>query len=76
MGQIESLQVGNARCEEITAAVADFFPSLNQAVGADIEGVIGYNFLKRFAVTIDYPQHRILFRLPETPPNTGHARIV
>jgi hypothetical protein len=35
--------------------VADFFSMLSQAVGAKLDGIVGYNFLRDYKVVIDYP---------------------
>jgi hypothetical protein len=35
--------------------VADFLNMLSQVVGAKLDGIIGYNFLKGFRVIINYP---------------------
>jgi hypothetical protein len=49
-------------------AVADFFESLSTAVGAQIDGVLGHNFLSRFKVVIDYPGQTIFFEQPTEQP--------
>ena len=35
--------------------VADFFAMLSSAVGAKLDGIVGYNFLRNYKVVIDYP---------------------
>jgi hypothetical protein len=35
--------------------MADFFPMLSQAIGAKLDGIVGYNFLHNYKVVIDYP---------------------
>lgn len=52
--RVESLAVGAARRENLPVGVADLTP-LSEAVGTTLEGILGYNFLKGFRVTIDYP---------------------
>ena len=47
--------------QNLPVVVADSFGMLNQATGASINGIIGYNFLKEFALTIDYPSEKIHF---------------
>ena len=49
-----SQAVGHTRVENLSVVVADFLTMLSQAVMTKLDGVIGYNFLKRFKVTIDY----------------------
>jgi predicted aspartyl protease len=60
-GQLKSFQVGEARIDDLTVVVADFFAMLSQAVGAKLDGIVGYNFLRNFRVVIDYPNEK--FRL-------------
>jgi predicted aspartyl protease len=68
MTRVESLEVGSTRLENLTMAVADFFESLSTAVGAQIDGVLGHNFLSRFKVVIDYPGQTIFFEQPTEQP--------
>jgi len=35
--------------------VADFFTTLNATIGAKLDGIVGYNFLRNYKVVIDYP---------------------
>jgi predicted aspartyl protease len=60
-GTLESFQVGRARIDDLVVVVADFFSMLSQAVGAKLDGIVGYNFLRNFRVVIDYPGEK--FRL-------------
>jgi predicted aspartyl protease len=60
-GTLESFQVGGARIDDLIVVVADFFSMLSQAVGARLDGIVGYNFLRNFRVVIDYPGEK--FRL-------------
>jgi hypothetical protein len=39
----------------MAAVVADFFTMLNAAIGAKLDGIVGYNFLRNYKVVIDYP---------------------
>jgi predicted aspartyl protease len=60
-GRLKSFQVGDARVDDLVVVVADFFAMLSQAVGAKLDGIVGYNFLRNFRVVIDYPNEK--FRL-------------
>jgi predicted aspartyl protease len=60
-GTVKSFQVGGARVDDLVVVVADFFSMLSQAVGAKLDGIVGYNFLRNFRVVIDYPGEK--FRL-------------
>jgi predicted aspartyl protease len=54
-GKVKSFQVGGARIDKMAVVVADFFPMLSSAVGARLDGIVGYNFLREHRVVIDYP---------------------
>ena len=54
LGRVSSLTVGNAALEDVTVMVADFLDELGVVVGAPLEGILGYNFLRHFRVTLDY----------------------
>jgi predicted aspartyl protease len=58
-GIVGSLAVGNARLENLHVATADFLTMLSQVVKTKLDGIIGYNFLKEFKVTIDYPNETL-----------------
>jgi predicted aspartyl protease len=60
-GTLESFQIGRARIDDLVVVVADFFAMLSQAVGAKLDGIVGYNFLRNFRVVMDYPNEK--FRL-------------
>ena len=60
-GNLKSFQVGGARIDDLVVVVADFFGMLSQAVGAKLDGIVGYNFLRNFRVVMDYPSEK--FRL-------------
>jgi len=55
LGRVGSLTVGNAALQDVAVMVADFLDELGRAVGAPLEGILGYNFLRHFRVTLDYP---------------------
>ncbi len=55
VGRVASLAVGGAVLENLSVVVSDFLETIGQAVGGRLDGVVGYNFLRRFRVTIDYP---------------------
>ena len=60
-GTLESFKVGRAGVDDLVVVVADFFGTLSQAVGAKLDGIVGYNFLRNFRVVMDYPSGK--FRL-------------
>ena len=60
-GTLESFKIGRAGVDDLVVVVADFFATLSQAVGAKLDGIVGYNFLRNFRVVMDYPSEK--FRL-------------
>jgi predicted aspartyl protease len=58
-GVLQSFQLGGARIENMAVVVADFFDMLNIAIGAKLDGIVGYNFLRNYKVLIDYPGERL-----------------
>ena len=57
--ELRSFQVGGAKADNFTVVIADFFSSLSQAVGARLDGIVGYNFLRNYKVVIDYPNETL-----------------
>src|ERR1700736_4750075 len=58
-GILDSFMVGGAKTEKMSVVVADFFAVLSKAVGARLDGIVGYNFLRNYKVVIDYPNERL-----------------
>jgi hypothetical protein len=54
-GMVESLAIENAAIANVQVMVSDVLTMLGQAIGARLDGIIGYNYLKEFKTTIDYP---------------------
>jgi predicted aspartyl protease len=54
-GKLQSFQVGGAKVDNMAVVVADFFAMLSSAIGAKLDGIVGYNFLRNYKVVIDYP---------------------
>ena len=55
VGRATSLAVGGASLDDLNVVVADFLDGLGKVVGATLDGIVGYNFLRHFRVTLDYP---------------------
>ena len=53
---LRSLALGNARLETVDVAVSDFLSPTGEKVGRRLDGIVGYNFLRHFDVTFDYPR--------------------
>lgn len=54
-GLLQSFQLGGAKVDNMAVVVADFFAMLSSAIGANLDGIVGYNFLRNYKVVIDYP---------------------
>jgi predicted aspartyl protease len=54
-GSLQSFQLGGAKIDNMAVVVADFFEMLSSAIGAKLDGIVGYNFLRNYKVVIDYP---------------------
>ena len=54
-GNMGSFQIGGAKIDNMPVVVADFFEMLSNAIGAKLDGIVGYNFLRNYKVVIDYP---------------------
>jgi predicted aspartyl protease len=55
VGRVTSFAVGGAVLQDLSVVVSDFLEHIGQTVGTAVDGVVGYNFLRGFRVTIDYP---------------------
>lgn len=53
MSKVESLAVGTYEQKDMQVAVVDF-ASLGKYCEGGLKGVVGYNFLKKYSVTVDY----------------------
>ena len=58
-GKVRSLAVGGAAVRDHAIGAGEFLNMLSKAVGTELDGILGYNFLNRFKVTIDYPHRRL-----------------
>ncbi len=54
-GVLPSFQLGDARVDDLPVVVADFFTALSTILGVKLDGIVGYNFLSKFKVALDYP---------------------
>ena len=55
LGRASSLTVGGAALEDVAVMVADFLADLGRVLETPLDGILGYNFLRHFRVTLDYP---------------------
>jgi predicted aspartyl protease len=61
--KLDSLALGNARLLGATVTRADLAP-LRDMLGADMAGVLGYDFLRHFVVKVDYENSLVTFYEP------------
>jgi predicted aspartyl protease len=54
-GSLQSFQLAGAKIDNMAVVVANFFAMLSAAIGAKLDGIVGYNFLRNYKVVIDYP---------------------
>jgi predicted aspartyl protease len=59
-GTLKSLAVGATQLESLKVGIMDL-TSISKAIETDIDGIVGYNFLKNFRVSIDYPRQTVSF---------------
>jgi predicted aspartyl protease len=58
-GKVSSLVVGGAAVRDHAIGAGEFLNMLSKAVGTELDGILGYNFLNGFKVTINYPHSRL-----------------
>jgi predicted aspartyl protease len=68
----DSIRIGSATIKDVNVAVLDL-GSLGQVMGGKFGGLLGYNVLSQFQITIDYAAHQITFAPPLSPLPTGKA---
>ncbi len=59
IGRIEELMVGTIRVREVDVGIMTL-SVISKAVGIRVDGVLGYNVLKTFRLTIDYSDRYML----------------
>lgn len=53
--KLSEVKIGNDKQENLTVFVGPYFEMLSKVIGRKIDGVLGYDFMKNYKVTIDYP---------------------
>jgi len=59
VGRLQSLSIGEASLRNVAVIIADMFSAISQAVDIQLDGILGFNFLRAFKVEIDYPNGRL-----------------
>jgi hypothetical protein len=57
--QLSSMAIGAALQENLAAAASDFLTQLNAELGSKLQGIVGYDFLRHYRVTLDYPREAL-----------------
>lgn len=55
-GVADSFQIGEVIVTDLEVMSVGFLDMMSAVIGTPLDGIVGHNFLKRFAVTIDYPR--------------------
>ena len=45
--------------KNVSTQSADIFSALSQAMGTKFDGILGFDFLSKFKIEIDYPNERL-----------------
>ena len=59
VGVLRSLSIGEATLRNVQVISVDIFSALSQAIGTKFDGILGFNFLRKFKLEIDYPHERL-----------------
>src|SRR5204862_4027775 len=75
LAKLSSLVVASMKLDDVDVGVVDL-SQIGKAVGAKIDGDLGYNFLKHFRITLDYRQNEIRFDDPKRFEPVGRSAAV
>ncbi len=59
LSKVDSVEVGGAEVRNLQVGIMDLL-GLTMVLQKPIDGVLGYNFLKMFRVTLDYPNRKLI----------------
>jgi predicted aspartyl protease len=74
LARVDSLAVGETRLPDIDVGVVDL-SHVGKTIGAQIDGDLGYNFIKHFRITIDYRKLEIRFEDPKRVEQFGNVPL-
>jgi predicted aspartyl protease len=57
---VKSVQVGDVKVKNLQVALIDL-SAISEGLGIDVEGIIGYSFMRDYRVIIDYPSRKLYF---------------
>ncbi|MCX6831876.1 MAG: aspartyl protease family protein [candidate division Zixibacteria bacterium] len=67
--QIDTLEVACVRLMGLPGSTIDF-DQLESVAETRIDGIVGYDLLNRFAISVDYTNHRLVIYRPGTEPHS------
>jgi predicted aspartyl protease len=71
-GRVNSLAVGHATVRDHAIGAGEFLNMLSTALGTQLDGIVGYNFLREFRIILDCPCST-LGLVPVLAPEVGPA---
>ena len=72
LAKVDSFAVGEAKLDDVDVGIVDL-GHIGKTIGANIDGDLGYNFLKHFRVTIDYRGCEIRLDDPKRVESIGRS---
>jgi Aspartyl protease len=71
LARVASMAVGSVRRNNLQVAITDELKRIGEVIGSRVDGDLGFEFLKDFALTIDY-QTRTLCLTPSPEDSNGN----
>jgi predicted aspartyl protease len=72
LGTVESLRLGEAQRDKVDIAITDL-SAISRAIGTNLDGDLGYNFLRHFRLTIDFRAQELKLEDPHRIESFGDA---
>lgn len=67
--QVDSLEIAGLRLTDLPGSAINLEP-LEAGTGAQIDGIIGYDLLSRFVISVDYARHQLIIYRPDIQPRS------
>jgi predicted aspartyl protease len=75
MAKAESIALGDAVVHGVSVLMSDDLRRIGEAIGHPLGGCIGFSFLERFRVSVDYAGLTLTLSTPDEAGDTGPARV-
>jgi hypothetical protein len=76
LARVSSIAIGAARQEEVRVCISDDLEAIGAAIKTKVGGLIGFDFMMNFRVTIDYQQSVLHFALSaENDDRNGRSAV-